>query len=85
MRSLLLGVCGFVALSVMSGPAAAQEYPWCAHYTGRDGGSYNCGFTSIAQCQATVSGIGGYCQRNPRYAYGNDRRGRYDRRVYRRY
>jgi len=48
-------------------PSAAQQYPWCAYYSGRGGNSYNCGFVSFAQCQATVNGIGGFCQRNPSY------------------
>jgi len=27
-------------------------------------GSSNCGFSTWNQCMATVSGIGGFCQRN---------------------
>ena len=45
----------------------AQTYPWCAQYGGRDGGGRNCGFVSYAQCMATVSGIGGLCERNSFY------------------
>jgi dipeptide/tripeptide permease len=48
------------------GGASAQNYPWCAQYNLR-GGATNCGFVSYAQCQATVSGIGGFCQPNPMY------------------
>ena len=33
---------------------------WCAQYSGRSGGATNCGFFTIEQCRATVSGIGGY-------------------------
>jgi hypothetical protein len=45
----------------------ADPYKWCALY-GRGGGEgTNCGFVTLAQCQATVSGIGGYCEPNPRY------------------
>ena len=47
-------------------PAAAAEYPWCAQYGGRDGGR-NCGFVSFAQCQDTVRGMGGFCERNTSY------------------
>jgi len=62
-------LCGTAAL-MLAGladmrPAAAQEYPWCAYYTRGD--VANCGFRSFAQCRATVVGIGGYCQQNPRY------------------
>ena len=48
--------------------AEAQNYPWCAQYSGRAlGGAMNCGFTSFAQCMATVSGIGGFCIQNNTY------------------
>jgi hypothetical protein len=30
-------------------------------------GSSNCGFSTWNQCMATVSGIGGFCQRNSFY------------------
>lgn len=48
-------------------PAEAMViYPWCAHYGGRNGGGApNCGFTTFAQCMATVSGMQGFCDRNP--------------------
>ena len=46
-------------------PAMAEiEYPWCAQYSGRGGGSRNCGFSTIEQCRATVNGIGGFCEPN---------------------
>jgi hypothetical protein len=69
-------------------PAAAQNYPWCADYGDIGDGGSNCGFVSFAQCQATISGIGGSCRRNPFYdreprAEGRDSR-RYDRRDQRR-
>lgn len=47
-------------------PVYAAEYPWCAQYGGRDG-ARNCGFVSFEQCQATVRGIGGFCERNSFY------------------
>jgi hypothetical protein len=50
-------------------PADAMiVYPWCAHYGGRGGvGAPSCGFVTFAQCMATVSGMQGYCDRNPWY------------------
>ena len=43
-------------------------YPWCAVYGSRDGGgASNCGFLTIEQCRATVSGIGGFCAPNQFY------------------
>jgi len=58
---------------IIPGSASAQErqYPWCARY---DWTTYNCGFVSYAQCRATTFGVGGYCEPNPRYAYGEQRR-----------
>ncbi len=47
--------------------AQAQNYPWCATYTGSMGGSQNCGFTSFEQCMDTVRGMGGFCDRNTQY------------------
>ena len=41
----------------------AHAAPWCAQYSGK-GGS-NCGFHSFQQCQAAVSGRGGFCMQNP--------------------
>lgn len=55
-------------------PAAAIEYPWCAEYSGEDGGGgRNCGFSTLSQCMATVSGIGGGCVRNLFYDEAPDR------------
>lgn len=52
------------ALTAAPGSAQAQEYPWCARY---DWTTSNCGFVSLQQCLATISGIGGRCEPNPRY------------------
>ena len=41
---------------------------WCAQYSGgRFGGGTNCGFFTLEQCRATVSGIGGFCVPNQFY------------------
>jgi hypothetical protein len=45
---------------------AEVQYPWCAEYRGRVGGT-NCGFVTYRQCVATISGVGGSCYRNPAY------------------
>ncbi len=62
------------AVLVLIAPAHAQNYPWCAQYSGRAlGGATNCGFVSFAQCMATVSGIGGFCVQNvPAAAEGSE-------------
>jgi Protein of unknown function (DUF3551) len=44
-----------------------DPYPWCAVYSGDGGGGTNCGFLTIEQCRATVSGIGGFCALNQFY------------------
>jgi hypothetical protein len=61
-KSKWLIAAATVVLSVAAfEPAAARSY--CAHYT--DGGT-NCGFRTMAQCLAAVSGAGGSCSINPR-------------------
>jgi Protein of unknown function (DUF3551) len=66
MRIFSFALAVFVAVFTIGAPAQAQNYPWCAEYTGGMGGT-NCGFTTFQQCQATVSGIGGFCTQNPMY------------------
>jgi Protein of unknown function (DUF3551) len=63
-----LGLLALLIVASATAPARAQNYPWCAYYSGRGfGGASNCGFTSFQQCMATVSGIGGFCQQNTMY------------------
>jgi Protein of unknown function (DUF3551) len=59
----------FAAL-FLSTIGAQADGTWCAHYSGKAGGT-NCGFYSFEQCQAARSGNGGFCQRNPFSAYGS--------------
>ncbi len=53
-----------IALMTPIRPAAAIEYPWCAQYSGEEGGGRNCGFVSREQCMETVRGMGGFCEPN---------------------
>jgi hypothetical protein len=65
MRMIVLAV--IVAGAALLAPSAGQAqiyYPWCAQYGGSGDGGRNCGFSTYAQCMATVSGIGGFCERN---------------------
>jgi len=55
------------APAVVATPVHAEEYPWCAVYTGRGNEGRNCGFVTYQQCMATISGVGGYCTENPAY------------------
>ena len=65
-RLVLLAAVATIAM-LASHTAQAREYPWCAHYGGVDNDSTNCGFSTIEQCRAAISGVGGFCQTNPRY------------------
>jgi Protein of unknown function (DUF3551) len=60
----LFAIVFLASLAASGRPAAAIEYPWCAQYGGMGDGGRNCGFSTLAQCMATVSGIGGVCERN---------------------
>ena len=71
LRSLMLAAL-MVPATLSSAAAQGQPYPydpypWCAVYGGRGGGGSNCGFLTLQQCMATVSGIGGSCQPNQFY------------------
>jgi len=61
-----LAISAVTLLASVQPGMAEQVYPWCAQYGSAVGGR-NCGFESLAQCRATISGIGGYCERNTMY------------------
>ncbi|WP_157699565.1 DUF3551 domain-containing protein [Pseudorhodoplanes sinuspersici] len=67
----LIGIFAMTLPLIASVPAQAQEYPWCARY---DWTTSNCGFVSFQQCLATIQGIGGRCEQNPRYVPPQQRR-----------
>ncbi len=74
MKTTLVLAAAVTALAAAANPAkAAPPYPFCAIAGGYN--SYeNCGYPSFAACMAAVSGVGGYCNVNPRYhAYYRDR------------
>lgn len=67
-KSLLLAASILALPAAVSSPAHADNYPWCAYYSGFDGGNgTNCGFTTREQCMATISGVGGICRENTMY------------------
>lgn len=73
---IILAALAFAAVAASVTPAAAQgqNSQWCADY-GRNG-AVNCGFTTYAQCRATISGFNqGTCYQNPQYP-GNQRQHR---------
>ena len=67
MRLCLFIVGVFAAIVCIEKPAEAQNYPWCAYYNFLQGGATNCGFSTIQQCLAAVSGVGGSCGPSPIY------------------
>ena len=67
MRFLLLMLGIGVCVVGLGTRAEAQNYPWCAYYSGKGAGGTNCGFTTFQQCLDTVSGIGGFCNVNTQY------------------
>jgi hypothetical protein len=65
---MIIFAAAAMSLVAASVPASAEQWPWCANLkTGRNDMARNCGFANLQQCEATVSGIGGYCERNPFY------------------
>ena len=62
-----------LAMAAFVQPATAIEDPWCAQYGGVSDSGRNCGFSTLAQCMATVSGIGGGCEHNQFYTGPNER------------
>ncbi len=78
--SAFIAAAAIATMSAFPKPAAAAiEYPWCAQYSGEDGGGgRNCGFVSYEQCMQTVRGMGGGCEQNLFYL---DQQSRKQRRV----
>ena len=76
MRWTLFGglIFGLLVLLMNAGKAPQASAPWCAY---ADDVGTNCGFYSLRQCEEYLSGLGGYCNRNP-FGYGAD-----DERSYR--
>ena len=67
MRLLLLMLGISVCVVGIGTPAEAQNYPWCAIYSGFDDGGTNCGFTTFQQCMDTARGLGSNCQPHTQY------------------
>jgi hypothetical protein len=61
MRLLMIPALIVAAMSIGAGGAQAERYwPWCSRY----GWSTICAYATFQQCQASVSGAGGYCMQN---------------------
>lgn len=67
----LLVLAGFLVLG--QGPARAIDYPYCmTHTEGWSGAIERCDFSTLAQCQASASGLNGSCAENWRLAYNRN-------------
>jgi hypothetical protein len=74
LNSTLLAAVAIVIMTGFASPTFANEYPWCAQYSGgANGGGRSCGFVSYAQCMETIRGMGGFCEPNLFYAGSSDR------------
>ena len=68
LRRFVAAIVTVVAFGISFGAtgASADPYKWCAVYS-MFGEVRNCGFVTIEQCRATISGIGGWCEPNQFY------------------
>jgi hypothetical protein len=68
MRVLVLAALAAAGTLIAASPASAQTYgpgyPVCLHVYG-PASYYDCGYSSIAQCNATASGRAAQCETNP--------------------
>jgi hypothetical protein len=86
-NSIALLIASVLGLSLGASPSRAEiTYPWCAQYADGGGDQYargiilvfdgtggrNCGFWTLEQCRAALSGNGGWCEPNPMYRPGRD-------------
>ena len=69
MRMILLGLAAAVTLAASAQTARADNARYCS--TGNIGqvAPTRCDFHTMAQCWATVSGVGGTCIENPDIAW----------------
>ena len=83
MRIPALAILTFATV-LTAAPARAQTYdpayPVCLQVYGIGGGYIECGYTSLAQCNASASGRAAQCIINPYYAGAKASPGRRDRR-----
>jgi Protein of unknown function (DUF3551) len=64
MRPILFAAAVIGAESVLASTGAmAKYYPWCSFYTRE--AAENCSFITYEQCSKNISGVGGWCSRNP--------------------
>jgi hypothetical protein len=66
-RVAIVLVAIVLASAGMTTALHAQQAPYCAQFS--DGTSPNCSFSTLQQCNASISGVGGVCNLNPAAPY----------------
>jgi hypothetical protein len=68
-RRIIVAIAAVVVFGISFGPtvATADRYKWCAVLGNGMDGARDCGYLTIEQCRATISGIGGDCELNQFY------------------
>jgi hypothetical protein len=62
--ALMVGAMMLTCAGIGSAEAQRLNYPYCAVFDFR---TTSCAFNTMAQCMATISGRGGFCERNAWY------------------
>jgi hypothetical protein len=87
MRKVSFAIAAALVMLTLPG-SQAEAAAYCAYAGGgRGGGGYeNCGYYTWEQCLAAISGVGGFCMRNPHdpalWAAAAEQRRKYRRRGY---
>jgi Protein of unknown function (DUF3551) len=61
----ILAIAAILAVVPARGQTYDPAYPVCLQTYGIDGGVIECGYTSLAQCNASASGRAAQCIANP--------------------
>src|SRR5262245_46791822 len=73
-RATLAGLTMVAAVmfgtSIADAQVSTSKNPWCIVDGAMGAGSWDCSYYNLKQCQASASGAGGSCSRNPNYRGG---------------
>ena len=64
MKTLTAAISILVIGEMLNTGAQAQNYPWCAYFTG---GPVNCQFATLKQCMEAIHGKTALCNQNAEY------------------
>src|SRR4029079_18728891 len=67
MRLITPPLAALAIASALPTPVHADPYKWCAVYGAFANTRESCYYMTLAQCQASVSGLGGFCKPSPWY------------------